>query len=131
MELIGYYNYEDKLNYDQNNFLINVENNSNNIVYFDFDESKNKSNIGQSIFSFSLNSKDENKYVYDVMIKEQTNTAEFVAIGKVEIYYNIVDSNIKFKQILVNGVINGPLHDKYNDCFIIYIETYLHLLVKN
>ncbi len=138
MELLGYYNYSDKLNYDENRFLMNFDKLHENVVYFN--EEKNilgeKSNkiqnsIEQSIFNFKLESKDKEKYVYSITIIEEGTTFDFVALGKVEIYYQIRDSKIKLKQILVNGVINGPLHDRYNDCFNIRPEDYLHLLIND
>jgi hypothetical protein len=137
MELLGYYNYSDKLNYDENRFLKNFEEIHENVVYFNEEKlvlgeksNKNTNSIEQSIFNFKLESKDAEKYVYSITIIEEGSTFDFMALGKVEIYYQIRDSKIKLKQILVNGVINGPLHDKYNDCFNIRPEDYLHLLIN-
>jgi len=132
MELLDYYNYSDKLNYDDKGFLINFDQIHKNVVYFNqkTENDKNFNSFEQSIFSFNLEYNDNEKYIYSISIIEEGNAFDFVALGKVEIYYKIINSKIQIKNILVNGVINGELHDKYNDCFYIRPEHYLHLLIK-
>jgi hypothetical protein len=60
----------------------------------------------------------QNPGVYTVRVVESISTGTFVAFGTVE----VTDDG----QFTVNGVLDGPLHDKYNDCFDIYPRVYKH-----
>ena len=55
MELLDYYNYSDKLNYDDKGFLINFDQIHKNVVYFNqkTENDKNFNSFEQSIFSFN------------------------------------------------------------------------------
>ena len=97
MELLDYYNYSDKLNYDDKGFLINFDQIHKNVVYFNqkTENDKNFNSFEQSIFSFNLEYNDNEKYIYSISIIEEGNAFDFVALGKVEIYYKIINSNIR------------------------------------
>lgn len=56
--------------------------------------------------------------VYSVRIAESISTGKFVASGTVQ----LTDKG----EFLVNGVLDGSLHDQYNDCFNIYPGEYKH-----
>lgn len=60
----------------------------------------------------------QNPGVYTVRVVESIPTGTFVAFGTVE-----VSDDGEFR---VNGVVDGPLHDKYDDCFHIYPRVYKH-----
>ena len=81
----------------------------------------------------SLELKDNTKYVYDISIIEEGTDFDFLSYGKVEIYYTYIDTYnvIKISKIIVNGVPNGILKDKYDDCFDIRPYKYIHILHKN
>jgi len=58
---------------------------------------------------------------YFIHITEATNNALFVAYGTVEINKNT-------GEFYVQGVKDAPLHDKYDDCFVITPKDYRHIL---
>ncbi len=129
MELLDYFNYEIHTSYDENNFL-KIENPDvysriifkNNITG---DESIDSSLVNDYVLlSVNLNKKTDSYYSYHIYIVECWSTHENVARGDVEIYYN--QSGIE--KILVNGVENACLEDKYQDCFNISPDRYLHIL---
>jgi hypothetical protein len=131
MELLGYFNYEIQPGYDENNFL-NIENpDVYSRVIFKYDITGDKV-IDESmvndyvLLSVNLNKKTESYYSYHIYIVECWNTHENVALGDVEIYYN----QFGIEKILVNGVENACLEDRYKDCFNISPDSYLHILYK-
>jgi hypothetical protein len=123
MELLGNYNFTNNFKYDSNGFLI-VES-FIDIIFFDKTINKTKEDF-QSTLSVSLKNKTNNTYTFDITVTE-TYSYQNVAKGTVEIQY---DKN-NITSVLVNGVQNGSLEDKYSDCFNIYPHRYLHILYKN
>ncbi len=120
VQLLGYlYNEKDEgpILYDENRFIIP---NKMNRYFF--------GNYGSSYSSLAIEliSKTDSKYMYDITIVEGTQTSTFVASGKVEIYF----THNQIEKIIVNGVDDGSLNDKYNDCFTIYPHKYINILRK-
>ena len=127
---MGFFNYTDKFEYDTNGFFIPHKNNK--IISFDEyenteDKIKFRNFPNQSLLTVSLKSKDNTKYVYKISIIEEEPSSEFVADGTVEILYDSSGIN----EIIVNGVKDGLLRDKYNDSFNITPEHYIHILYKS
>jgi len=83
---------------------------------------------GISSFTCKLLSKSSDLYSYNVTVQEETLFGHFVANGKVDIY---LENKNNIKEIFVNDVKDGKLHDKYGDCFFIYPEEYMHLIYIN
>jgi hypothetical protein len=118
MELLGCLiepQYVNDLNYDSNGFLTGSQQ-----VFF---------NDTHSLVSFyySLLENNDNYYKYNITIQEEWSYASSVAYGTVEIF---VDNN-KINKVIVNDIENGTLKDKYNDCFDINPNKYLHLIYNN
>lgn len=134
MELIGYYNYEDKFEYDDNGFLIPPIDNS--FIIFDSIQKgseyiKSDNYPEQALLKVYLELKDDIKYVYNISIIEEGTDFDFLSYGKVEIHYNYINDDIStIKKIIVNGISNGILKDKYDDCFDIRPSKYIHILHK-
>jgi hypothetical protein len=122
MELLGYLNYETPVTYDENYFINSTD------IYFSYDEDKsllNTSNGGDgSRIHITLKEKTTSRYIFSITIIETVNYYQNVAFGNVEIYYN----QDGIEKILVNGIEDGYLEDKYDDCFDISPESYLHIL---
>ncbi len=129
MELLGYVNNDIKPGYDENNFL-KIENPDvysqiifkNDMIGEEFVDSSLADDY--LLLSVNLNKKTELYYSFHIYIVECWGTHENVAFGDVEIYYN----QDGIEKILVNGVEGGCLKDKYQDCFNISPESYLHIL---
>jgi hypothetical protein len=118
MELLGYKNTSTKIEYDENGFI-----NFNEMIFFGDDFLT----TGLSSFKCVLVEKTSDLYSYNITIQEESILGHYVADGKVNIYLE----NGNIKEIFVNGVKYGKLHDKYNDCFSIYPEQYIHLIYTN
>jgi hypothetical protein len=118
MELLGYKNTSTKIEYDENGFI-----NFNEMIFFGDD----LLTTGLSSFKCVLVEKTSDLYSYDIIIQEETTSGHFVACGKVNIYLE----NGNIKEIFVNGVKDGKLYDKYDDCFSIHPEQYIHLICIN
>jgi hypothetical protein len=72
------------------------------------------------------------EYTYNLQLSLDDGYGIFTAYGQVKIYCSTDEQNNKYiADVLVNGVSNGPLHDKYNDCFDIYPYEYLPFLCPN
>jgi hypothetical protein len=120
MLLLGYLNNTNNFKYDEYGFLIPED----NIIFFGDDFEK-----GLASFYCILKEKTDNKYVYYISITEEMGRFHFVSKGNVEIYYNITEnSNSSINNIIVNGIENGILKDKYGDNFNITPNIYVHLL---
>lgn len=126
--LLDSFNKNHIFNYDENGFLMQSDNkNKDSLIEFNlyYDEEGIEKISSSSIFlSFQHIKKIDNVYSYNISIIEETPTADFHAFGIVEIHYN--DGNIN--KIIVNHKENGYLHDKYNDCFDIKPDHYMHLI---
>jgi hypothetical protein len=122
MELLGYLNYETPVTYDENYFINSTD------IYFSYDEDKSLLNISNggdgSRIHIQLKEKTTSRYIFSITIIETANYYQNVASGNVEIYYN----QDGIEKILVNGVEGGYLEDKYQDCFNISPDRYLHIL---
>jgi hypothetical protein len=128
LSLLNYENHTVTLEYDENGFLIGPINNENDTeisIYFQ-DGNHFNHNGSYSAFFAQLISKDKNEYIYSVRVSESIPNGDFLALGTVKIMY---DSN-KITNIYVNDVINGLLHDRYDDVFDIAPSDYIHLLKK-
>ena len=119
MELLGYKNTSANVEYDEHGFI-----NFDRMIFFGDDWYT----TGISSFKCTLVGKTSELYSYDVTVQEETNLGHSVAHGKVDIH---LKNGNEIKEIFVNGVKNGKLHDKYNDCFSIYPEEYIHLICVN
>jgi len=130
LTLLNYENHtvKDILEYDENGFLvcpINNENDTHISIYFQ-DGNRFHHNGSYSGFFAELISKTDTEYIYSISVFESIPNGDFLALGTVKIMY---DSN-KITNIYVNDVLNGLLHDRYNDCFDIAPSDYIHLLKK-
>ncbi len=126
MELLGYFNYEIQPSYDENNFL-NIENpDVYSQVIFKNDITDINSSLSHDyvLLSVNLNKKTDSYYSFHIYIVECWGRHENVALGDVEIYYN----QTGIEKILVNGIEDGFLEDRYKDCFNISPDSYLHIL---
>ena len=128
MELLDYFNYTDKFTYDENNFLKIEQDKDMRFEFRTYIEDKN-----------SLDSPLQNDYVrLFIMLKCKTETYYEFQIGICEYsgyYINTASGNVKIyydqngiNKVLVNDVENGILEDRYNDCFDITPQRYLHIL---
>lgn len=88
-----------------------------------------------TLLSFTVSNSSQlptSEYTYDLHLSLDDGYGIFVAYGQVKIYCSTDEHNNKYiADVLVNGVSNGPLHDKYNDCFNIYPYEYLPFLCPN
>ena len=122
-ELLGY-PFNDNFNnsvisYDENGFI------SNKYIALNF---KDENGDNASIFIHLIEKNDE-YYLYHIQITEYADVG-FGGVGHsddIKIYYNqgIIDN------IVVDGVVDGPLRDKYNDSFNITPNMYVHIINKN
>ncbi len=72
------------------------------------------------------------EYTYNLSMKLDDGHGTYVAYGEIKIYCAVDENNKKYlADVLVNNVSNGPLHDKYDDCFDIYPYEYLHILCQD
>lgn len=129
MEILGYYNFEIQPSYDENHFLdIKDDNQYSRVICKNEIESKEllDSSLKDDylLLSIHLNKKTESYYSFHIYIVECWGRHENVALGDVDIYYN-QDS---IEKILVNGIKDACLEDRYNDCFNISPDRYLHIL---
>ncbi len=118
MELLGYTNNTDKLEYDENGFIIPKE-----MVFF----GESFDTTGTTSFKCELLEKTNESYKYNVTIQEENSHGHFVANGTVQIFYDPVSPE-EIKEIFVNDIKDGKLRDKCADCFSIYPEYYIHLM---
>lgn len=129
MELLGYHNFEIHPSYDENNFLkIEDPDTYSKIIFHNLIEGESllDTSIDHDylLLSVNLNKKTESYYSYHIYIVECWGTHENVALGDVDIYYN----QTGIEKILVNGVENAFLEDRYKDSFDISHYRYLHIL---
>ena len=129
MEILGYYNFEIQPSYDENHFLdIKDDNQYSRVICKNEIESKEllDSSLKDDylLLSIHLNKKTESYYSFHIYIVECWGRHENVALGDVDIYYN-QDS---IEKILVNGIKDACLEYRYNDCFNISPDRYLHIL---
>jgi len=107
------------LYYDKKGFL---EKKPHRVIYFN----ENSTTDNTISFTYELLEIKDNYYKYYICIQEEITRAHFVATGIVEFFLqgkNIIS-------IVVNGVENGKLHDKYDDSFDIRPEDYLHIIKR-
>ncbi len=84
------------------------------------------------LLSFNVLNSSVSEYTYNLNLSLDDGHGQYVAYGEVKIYYSTDENDNKYiSDVLVNGVSNGPLHDKYNDCFNIYPYEYLPILCPN
>jgi hypothetical protein len=131
VQLLGAYNKNHIFNYDNNGFLIQSFNEYidsmiefNKYIKEDTKEGNEKTDNRTVFFTFRQIKKDNNLYVYDIMIKEEILNDDNFASGIVEIYYNEND----ITKIIVNNIENGYLLDKYNNSFNISPSHYMELI---
>ena len=126
LTLLNYENHTVTLEYDENGFLVGPFDNDNEISIYFQDGNRFNDNGSYSAFFAQLISKDKNEYIYSVRVCESILNGDFLALGTVKIMY---DYN-KITNIYVNDVMNGLLHDRYDDVFDIAPSDYIHLLKK-
>jgi hypothetical protein len=128
LTLINYENNTVTLEYDENGFLVGPIGNENDTeisIYFQ-DGNRFNHNGSYSAFFAQLITKTDTEYIYSIRVSESIPNGDFLALGSVKIMY---DSN-KITNIYVNDVMNGLLHDRYDDVFDIAPSDYIHLLKK-
>lgn len=118
MDFLNYKNDDIHLDYDDNGFLFLEKSKS---IYF----KPNFSKI-DSLISFNIDYifKNDMYYKYNISVIQECTYGNSVAHGEVEIYYN--ESGLQ--NIIVNGKPFGDLTDRYNDCFEISPDSYIHLI---
>jgi hypothetical protein len=128
LTLLNYENHTVTLEYDEYGFLIGPIGNENDTeisIYFQ-DGNRFNHNGSYSAFSAQLITKTDTEYIYSIRVSESIPNGDFLALGTVKIMY---DCN-KIINIYVNDVLNGLLHDRYDDVFDIAPSDYIHLLKK-
>ena len=127
MEFCGYTNKTDKIDYDSNGFAIIPSNPKEFQFTFYPTNQKDTDYVKEEYIIFvSLMNKCESYYTYYLRIILESNVGYLggVAIGEVKIYF---DRN-GISKVFVNDIENGNLIDRYDDCFDISPDEYLHLL---
>lgn len=119
MEFLGYKNTSTKIEYDENGFI-----KFNEMIFF----GDKYETTGISSFTCKLVEKTSSSYNYGITVQEEIISGHFVAYGNINIH---LEKDNSIKEIFVNGVKDGKLYDKYDDCFSIYPEQYIHLIYTN
>lgn len=126
LTLLNYENHTVTLEYDENGFLVGPFDNDNEISIYFQDGNRFHHDGSYSAFFAQLITKTDTEYIYSVRVCESITNGDFLALGTVKIMY---DCN-KITYIYVNDVLNGLLHDRYDDVFDISPSDYIHLLKK-
>ena len=150
------YSVNNQLNYNQLGFLIpnRIHNEPQIIQLIDINRRReedgddgflseteelqdNSSIISDTTITIGVNLNNDadlrNEYKYHIHIHYDDDPYGIsVAYGDVTICYSIDDNNQAYIQrVLVNDVINGPLHDTREGLFMIYPFEYLRILFRN